>query len=588
MSMITNLLWPWLMFSGTPHFLQAQLWSSLLLCCSNENFGTISPFLELWAGAAIVPMSPSCPNVGFVLNSVVNPQRSSHSPFLSGGWFKAHCLGHGKHHDTGNFPWVDLARRHRMHIAHEPRRETEQVGLASEISDPLQSGERTAGGSTPLGSIHEKLRVQQMYTGKADTDSPDAEKTERQSIHARAGGLTLEDVSSQTSAFSPHLILCTQEVTHLAGCEAGRGSLRGGQRLALVHCSGAEKGNGSAGAPPPPEAFSVLGRGILDNCAGGEETRYRPRRDRYRDGAGIRSGVESRRRAEKGRRQRAVCGVETAYGNRRRCGAAARPCEMPCTTLPGGMNASAAAPRRAEDARHTHPHCHRDSKRQGSCRARSVTRRVDGGAEELAGPSPCLTPCSNWTQRKRRWTQRRRRDERREGEGRGFGSGGAERLDERLGGEHFGGADAGQRRSSATSEEQFVAGAARRKQFATSTAPTNPNPGRISRWSAEEEAAHAPQDEMPLREGNEEDSEATARTIVPDNQAPGKRRISFTPPLREIMAHAACAARTHAMTLARLLETLSVHPMCDDLENVVCEVMNGVGPRKTRLGLVYE
>ncbi|KAJ7438615.1 hypothetical protein FB451DRAFT_1378179 [Mycena latifolia] len=59
-------------------------------------------------------------------------------------------LGEG-HPDT-----VDTAHRLAVTIAQlEGVGRTEQVGLASEMSDPLQRGEGRAGGSTALGSIHE-------------------------------------------------------------------------------------------------------------------------------------------------------------------------------------------------------------------------------------------------------------------------------------------------------------------------------------------------------------------------------------------------------------------------------------------------
>ncbi|KAJ7448714.1 hypothetical protein FB451DRAFT_1375246 [Mycena latifolia] len=85
------------------------------------------------------------------------------------------------------------------------------------------------------------------------------------------------------------------------------------------------------------------------------------RRDRYRDGAGIRSGVKPRRCAEKGRRKRAVCGVQW----RRRMG--------------------------LED----------DARQRGSpsrrvlCAAAASLGVVDGGAEELTGAvlnAPPLLP----------------------------------------------------------------------------------------------------------------------------------------------------------------------------------------------------
>ncbi|KAJ7438733.1 hypothetical protein FB451DRAFT_1192431 [Mycena latifolia] len=103
--------------------------------------------------------------------------------------------------------------------------------------------------------------------------------------------------------------------------------------------------------------------------------------------------------------------------------------------------------------------------------------------------------------------------------------------------------------------------------------------GRGEAQARGEDEDSAPHDETPRQKGSEEGSEATARTIEPDNQAARKRRISFTPPLREIMSQAACAAQRHAMAPARLLETLSIHPMCGDLESAG---MNGVCSGRVR------
>ncbi|KAJ7437322.1 hypothetical protein FB451DRAFT_1378633 [Mycena latifolia] len=401
-------------------------------------------------------------------------------------------------------------------IAHEPRRETEPMGLASEMSDQFQHVEGRAGGSTPLGSIREKLRIQQMCTGKVDADSHDAEETERQSGAKLAEEIFVEDRGSLSST-AP-----ARKRRRLWVLDGERGDTRAGgtyrsankreesQRSASHRRLGRTRGRKS-------ETLELrVARGDSKNIAfrrdrteqitsGGSRVGVSSvtaqtgrKQDIMREGTGIMTGRGSEAEWSRGGVRSGVRrGVETAYGTRRRCETAVRPSAAPSRT-PARLAATSPSGSPSGWA---------------GCAAAALLGVVVGADEKLAGAVPVLdlAPLLRATELEVDAEEAEVDD----GKGRDMGRGDAEMLDEHLRGGDLGGArgeardEGGGRRvkgierngvdaqrSDAEAIHRDLGSAVRDLGRARGSSP--PHQCTLKR---REDSAHAPHEETLLREG---------------------------------------------------------------------------------------